>query len=719
MSSIFVVHRKAAVGLAAALGAIVSSSALANPIPDNDMAEVRPQNASNHEAEKAQPTTMPWCGGPVPSDEWATGRIKRAIFSRDDYELWSAAAEHMCGHKTEPTWIKQATYLVQTWMNARQGTQAEAEKEIKDKIASVKFEHSPAGQQRAADKQFEFSSDDVAPTKADELVDTVKPIDKLSWCDATTIDKSDLWDHSRIKRTVDQPYGIDGTIEGAAHLCQRASDPTWKAYAAKVVQKWMNWTYMSQAEAEKSIRARVQARFTQQRDELCKALEVSPEIGGSERAFAAARRDLFACEDKHSTLWQDHRAAPIGVGYYIDAETAPDELMRAYWLLGYVIEPFDKKLPATKADDNRPLLYYAIAQTDMAKLDYAAIDKMLSAPPYNEYARTIVMETLARLKAEQKYYERALDQMTKGDEEYTAILRTAPKKAFEQWDKMSGAWKAEIERSNAFEHLFSSPSHKALKGCAANLIKDGEKLIKSYKSNVYKDLVDKISADPVGNLLLGRIALCFAVDDVWGGSGALRDLVTKGRAMRGPRSLAYYAVVEAVAKASKDRPRLLLNLSNFYMSPTILNGGFEPPGKDLDFTGSAPREWEKSDLKGVVASTKKVDDGVLVVFKTVKLKLGDSDCVDDTSHPLKIDGNGRIEYYRNCKPNGKIITVDITPNSIVISPLLAANIKPGVFVQFVDSSPHNAKSGHPFGVIVYTKTSPDAKKIDTFFGFAL
>src|SRR5258706_10269841 len=196
----------------------------------------------------------------------------------------------------------------------------------------------------------------------------------------------------------------------------------------------------------------------------------------------------------------------------------------------------------------------------------------------------------------------------------------------------------------AIFHYCTMPSRKALKGCSVELTKDGAKLIKSFKTNVYKDLVDKISADPVANLLLGRLAVCYAADKVWGASGALRDLVTKGRNLRGPRSLAYYAIVDAIADAKKDRPRLLLDLSNFFANGSILSGGFEPPGHDLDFSGSAPREWEKSNNKGVVASTKKVDDGLQIIFKKVTLKFPDYSCVDDTHHPLKINSDGRIEY---------------------------------------------------------------------------
>jgi hypothetical protein len=703
------------------LSVALCATAHANPIPENDISVIRPQNTSRHQAEQAQPTKLPWCtGGKLPAEHWESGRIHRAIDSHEAYEMWADAAERLCEHKEDPTWVRQATALVQVWMNGRENSQAEAEKEIADKIASLKVDRSPAGQEREQQKQFEFSADELGGMKPNDGVDAAKVTGTPAWCDVVKLDKSDYWDHHRISRTVDNRDGINGTIEGAAHLCQRGTDETWKAYTTKVLQKWMNWTHESQPDAEKSLRARVQsAKFAAERTALCKDLEVSPEVGGEERTFAVARRDFFGCEDTHDVVWQQQsRVNPTGVGFYIDAVANPDELMRAYWLLGYLGEPFDKELPAKDADANRPLLYYAIAQHDLAHLDYAAIDKMLSAAPYNDYARIVALETFAMLKAEQKVYDKALEKMTKGDDDYTAILRTAPKHAFDEWDKQYSQWKPEIERSNAFEKLLSKPSRKALKGCSTELVKDGEKIIKSFKSTDYKELVDKISADPVANLLLSRIAVCFAADQVWGGSGALRDLVTKGRSMRGPRTLAYYAVVDAIATAQKDRPRLLLDLANFHGTPTILSGGFEMPGKDLDFNGSAPREWEKSDQKGVVASTKKLDDGIQIVFKTVKLTWPDEVCTDDTRHPLRITDEGRVEYYQNCKATGKTSSQDITPNSIVISPLLAANVKPGVFLQFVEGG-GKSKSGNPFAIVVWTKKASSDKKIASFFGFGL
>ena len=119
-----------------------------------------------------------------------------------------------------------------------------------------------------------------------------------------------------------------------------------------------------------------------------------------------------------------------------------------------------------------------------------------------------------------------------------------------------------------------------------------------------------------------------------------------------------------------------------------------------------------------MASTKKVEDGLQIIFKKVTLKFADYACTDDTRHPLRIGSDGRIEYYRNCKALGTFSTQDETPHSVVISPLLDAGVKPGIFLQYVDIQTH-AKNGDPFGVVVFTKKTAEDKKIGSFFGFAL
>jgi hypothetical protein len=701
--------------LCAAVCGVATSPAYAEPTSFTDGEIIRVEVTGQND--KATITTMPWCPpGKYTLDSWDKQRLRRTVSGMEDYENWAEAALHFCEHKEDPTWHKQATGIVQLWMNSSSKTQEEAEASIIKKIEKMRIEKENEGKPVSDETRLAFTTSMLVEIPPDDGVDRAKITDKPAWCDqAGKFSGNDIWDAGHIHRT----FASGGTLDAALHVCERPTDATWKTFAGMVLQHWMNRTHLSQADAEKSLRARIQfAKFAADRKALCKALEISPEVGGQEKTYAEARSEFFGCGNRELTLWQDRsQGNPTAVGFFLDGDTQPDELMRAYWLMGFV-SGNTSRIPSTDESDNRSMLYYAIAQTDFARLDTSAIDKMLSAAPYNDYARIVAIETLGVLKGEQKAYEKAFDKMTKGDADYTAILRTAPKQAFADWDKMTAQWKPEIERSNAFEKLLSQPSRKALKGCSVELSKDGEKLVKSFKTKVYKDLVDKLSADPVANLLLSRIAVCFAADNVWGASGALRDLVSHGRGLRGPRSLAYYAVVDAIVEAKKDRPRLLLGLSNFFQGGSALNGGFQMPGSDLDFNGSAPREDEKSGNQGVVGSTKKVEDGLQIVFKKVTLKWPDYDCVDDTRHPLKINSDGKIEYYQDCKATGTVSTQDMTPNPIVISPLLAAGVKPGAFVRFVEVST-KAKNGNPFAVVAFTRNKSDDKKINSFFGFGL
>jgi hypothetical protein len=689
----------------------VARVAAADPLTKDRLVVVEPEGQND----RANLTKMSWCDGPLPADKWDVERMRRAVVaSSEAYDEWADVAERMCEWKNDPLWIKQAGYVIQGWMNARNVTQEDAEAQLKKKIAKLKIERANEGKPPTDEQKFAFADHQMKPITPVAGADTAKVTGKPAWCDKAVIDEK--WDAGRISRTYTAQYGIDGLIDGAIHICQR-TDPTWIATAGFILQQWMNWSKLPQADAEKSLRARIQkTKWEADKTALCKALEVSPEVSGDAKAYADAKRRLFGCGDK-LPLWLERGDTSDDVGFYIDVADKPEsELLRLYWIFSTTETPWrDHELPSKDAGDNRPLLYYAIAQWDYAHIDTAALDKELAGAPYNDYARTVATETLGYLKAERKAYEAAVDKMTKGDADYADILREAPKKAFAEWDKVTSPWKAELARSNAFERLLSNPSRKVLKGCATDLQKDAEKLIKSYKSTDYNDLRQKIAGDPIASLLLSRLAVCDAADKVVGQSGALKDLLSRGRDLRGPRSMAYYAIVDAIADATKDRPRLLLANTNFYQKAGGLIRIYE---RELDFTGAAPTDPDKAEDKGVIKAVTKVADGLQIVFKTEKLSWPDYACTDIVSHPMKIESDGTIRYYQNCKALGTTSYQDITPHPIVVAASLGAGLAPGAFVVFVTTS-GKAKNGDDLAIVVYAKKSMKDKKLASFFGFGL
>lgn len=690
----------------------------AQPFEPDDIEKVKPSGTNDRAVIKGK---LPWCTGEFLGETgWNHGRMRRTINSVNGRGIGynTVGAIQLCELPDEPTWQAAGRELLQAWINECGCSQSEAEAQIVKAIAKWKKDKDNEGKEPSDEEKFAFVEDAFNVEKPEPGVEEIKP-GPMAWCDGVSVPGNDRWDMRRISRTVGSKYGIEGTIDGAFHLCWRKDDPTWQQEGAYVLQKWMNWTRQSKADAEKSLKARVQIEtFKKQRDELCKELELSPEVSGSEKVFGESLRTFFACSTRdNQTLWQEMTYLE-NVGFYIDPlGDPPNEVVRLVYLYMTIDNPFtrDTPLPTKDPMDNASLLEFAVAQRDLQQLDQAALDKMLSAPPYNDYARVVANELVSRMKGMGKVYEAAIEKVTKGDADYAEILKKAPKKGYDEWDKVSKQWRAEIERSNAFEAKLGQPSRKVLKGCTAELRGDVGKVIKGYKSKDYKTIIGKASTDPIANLLMSRLAVCSAFEKVTGLPGVLADLVQKGRDLRGPRSMAYYAVVDALAEALKDRPKMIFSLSNFtWRSPSLhsLYSG------EFDFSGSIPYDPEDTGAKGVVASAGKVGEGVEIKFKHTSYTYPEANCVDDKFHPLKIESNGTISYAQLCKYTGKTITVNTTPRPIIVAPELATNVKPGAYAVGQEYG-GRGKNGTFFGTVHYTKGSPSSKTIDTFYGFDL
>lgn len=681
------------------------------PFEPDDIEDVKPRGTLDRAVLKGK---APWCEGPFLGETgWDRGRLRRTVTGGTQFTV---AAIQLCELPDDPTWQNAARILLQKWINECGCTQAEAEAQIIKSIAKWKKEKDNEGKEPTDEEKFAFGEDDFNVIRPEPGVEEVKP-GPLAWCEGVNV--SDRWDARRIRRSVDGQYGIEGTIDGAAHLCWRKDDPTWQQEAAYVLQKWMNWTRQSKADAERSLKARVLTdKFAAERAALCKALELSPEVSGSEKAFGDAQLAFFACTTRNNqTMWQEN-AWVENVGFYLDPlGDPPNEVIRLVYLFNTLDNPWqdlNQMLPTRDTMRNASMLEFAVVQRDLQQFDQAALDKFLSAEPYNDYARVIANEMVSRVRATQKVYEAAVEKMSKGDPDYTEILKDAPKKGYAEWDKVSAQWKAEIARSNAFEVKLGQPSRKVLKGCTAELRGDVGKVIKGYKLNDYKAVIGKASVDPIANLLMSRLAVCTAFEKVVGLPGVLADLSRKGRDLRGPRSMAYYAVVDALAETLKDRPKLLFSLSNFQWRAPSLTSLYS----EFSFSGSIPYNPEDTSAKGTVASVVKQPEGLEIKFKHSAYTYPEANCVDDKYHPLKIESNGTISYAQLCKYTGKTIKVDTTPRPIIVAPEMATNVKPGVYVVGQEYG-DRGKSGTFMGTVHFTKKSPGDKKIDTFYGFDL
>lgn len=689
-----------------------ASASEAQPLSDDEYFVVKAEGMNDAAVHK--PGRIPWCpaGAWKGPEVWDKGRLGRSINGRGYYSPGSGeinGVEQLCQWADDPTWQRQATYIVQLVMNSEKVSQDEAVERIKKYIAANQAAKAKEGREPTDEERFEFHASHMTEEKPASGVEAAKIGAVIPWCDGIKI--TDRWEPGRIGRTINSKYGISGTIEGALHLCQRPKDASWRKQAEYTLQKWMNWTKQSQADAVASFKARIQIdKFKADHDATCKSLEVGPEIGGETKAYSVAHRKFFGCNEHSEELWRASGGWDDGaLTFYFDADDSLEsELIRLTWLYQQVGDPGDKQLPSKDASDNRVLLDYAVASVDFASIDGKAIDKVLAKAPFNTtFAKVVTNETVATLKWRKKYYDDAVEKLIKtGGDEYADILREAPKQGYAEWKKVTAPWKGELDASRAFEKKLSNPSRKVLAGCSGALMPGAQKLIKGYKKGEYNEVVNQIASDPIASLLLSRLAICLAYEKVYGGSGALKDLVQKGRDLRGPRSMAYYAVVDAVVAALKDRPKLLLNLSNYYYRTNNLVSIY---AQEFNFSGGMPYDPEKSYEKGYVKEVKKSGDGLEVVFKTDKLRYPEYNC-RDTRKPIRITNDGRIEYEQHCVPTGKMLTQDNTPRPIKVHPLLAAEVKPGAYI---------VAHGSDGASVVYVKKKADDKKIQTFFGFSL
>ncbi len=686
--------------------------AQADALTTDELYVVKPQGTAETAVHK--PGRIPWCEGTFRGETWDYRRILRSINGYADWQPdtgWERGLEQMCQFADDPMWQRQATYVVQAAMNSdTDKTQDEVVARIKRLIAASQKERANAGKEPTDEDRFAFDASHLAAVAPDRGVDTAKISGAVPWCDGVKV--SEKWDAGRIARNSEGRDGVsrDGIVESALHLCQRPNDPTWKQKAGTLLQAWMNWTKQSQGDAIASIKVRIQLdKVTAERASLCKQLVPGGELAGAGKAYAIAKQKFFGCyDDRYGETWQGNlHFQGDETGYYVDGSDAVEsEIARIYWLFSATSTP-RTDLPANSAADNKQLLAYAAVAADMANLDEAAAAAELSRAPFanSDLARVVVNESLAVLRWRKKLFDAAIDKLASSDAAYAAILRDAPKQASASWSKLTAPWKAELDKAFAFEKKLAQSSRSAVAGCSKDFAGVVEKLFKSYKSTDYTTLMTKIGDDPIASILLSRIALCHGIDKL-PNAGVLQDLATKSRPIRGRRSFGYYAIVDKLAEVKKDRPRLLLELANFY-NPNSGGASDREANDDIALAGGVPLDPNAVESRGVVGKVTKSAGGIRVEFKKVSRMEAQVEC-KETNRISHIDGNGNIIWRRNCWQTGKMVKVDLTPAPQDVPAVFAAGIKPGVFAAIDDD-----------GAVPYVKASADAKAITTFLGYAL
>jgi hypothetical protein len=507
----------------------------------------------------------------------------------------------------------------------------------------------------------------------------------------------------------------DGSIRGWGGLyfaakvaCKKPDDKEVQRFAGYVVQGYANATNASPEAALKNFTFRInEEKVKASKAALCSKLFIDDEDIGSKRMFGKARLSFFGCPKQpghaESEPQWDSTEGLYGfepMQYYLDTTSQPEsELMRLSYLLDSVHTP----------EDTHPYKYsraaeYAWLQHDMRSFDPAKALKELNEEPLNgnEYAALIVSESISVIKNRMAQYE-AFVKKTAKDDDWKNILYVVPLKAAKDWESMAAKYKEAFDNSKAFEDKLFQPSLKAAKGCSPKLRADFTAFLKTIKVPA-AEFENTVTNHPIGNLLLERIAACEAVDGNSSYSKALNQLQQKGRASRGPRLAAYYASLEAMGEVLKDRPKFPLDPKSLW-APRNAND-MQVRASEADKSNAG---YYGASEGSVVKSVSKTAKGTKITFVTERYQYMSQSC-SATNRIKKIDSNGNLEYYVNCRDTGMKWDEKRVPD-VVVPNERAGNITPGKWVDYASTT----DDGTP--VRVYSDKSKS--KLVNWYGFAL
>jgi hypothetical protein len=572
------------------------------------------------------------------------------------------------------------------------------------------------------DREFKELAEGVPVQTAEAGLDTIA-VQAPPWCKGKPEDVTNV-SASGMRRTFESATRYSNYwgayFDVARQTCRYPKIPAVQQTVQAVLQRWVNLTGLSRADAVETFTIRLDKdKFDADKKALCDQLTVSDEIEGGEKFFMKTRRALF-CRDY--PLWAEYSLAgtdlPDELVGALDAATTAgaeiDELVRLALVL-------NKSTLVHREQDSyfeNALLAYIVDQ-----FDYRAFspDKALAAidvAPYkgNSYARAMIKESVARARMQIKALDALIAKKAK-DDGWKELLVTAPARGAAAFLKAADPWKAELVRSHQFEEKFWGPSRKALKGCWKELRADFMKVFKTLKFESPDEIKGTLS-DPIASLLLSRLAVCAAVDTERFYAAWLLALSADLPLIRGPRTAAQFEAAAALGAILEDRTKFPVKHNDVrtYSRNALYDAGLGANNDNkINMAGDDPMGFVGDNNTAVVKSIKKSGDRVDIEFVRESHKVAEETCVE-TNKFAGWDTAGRPYYRMKCKPTGKMLTIDTTPDPIFMPAEWATGIKKGALVDF-DAARGRGQARMGLPKAVWTEKSK--KKLVNWYGLAL
>ncbi len=532
-------------------------------------------------------------------------------------------------------------------------------------------------------------------------------------------------------------HGEDRLFRLARGVCSEPDDPLAQRIATEVLQLWINETGMPARDAVESLALRVDKdRFQAERTALCDAIKPKGDDTYKEHnALAAARFQLLGCR-RDDPLWMQPEDVEH-LGPFIDrGSVARDDLVHLAWVLHRQAKELEEGV-----DD--ALVGYAVDQFDFHAVSADAAIHQLDAAPYrgSRYARVMVLESLGRAQLLTAKIE-ALVARRASDPEWKEMLITAPDRGSAAWKAAAERDKAALARSDEFDRKLREGGDTH--GCQAALRADFMAMWKTLKHEDLPTLEAALSDHPLGGLLAKRFARCLMVDGDpsarFVGAVLLEEVTSKVRVIPGPRTAAYYAVLDAKA-GHRERDRD----DEEGESRSSRRSGRAP--RPLGFTDSRAgvisrltdvfqfedrdREANTGDfVEGAIKSVGKGKAGVHVVFVKKKQLSRDQICRETNKIDSQDPKTGKITYRQVCHYTAAKL-VEVGPDPVDVPVALAGGLRPGGYARFsgipVDGALHLGSSAPKLPLEVYRQVQkgkdpyePDTgKHLVALYGFVL
>ncbi len=510
-----------------------------------------------------------------------------------------------------------------------------------------------------------------------------------------------------IARSIENMGSAGEVIKAAGFTCTYAKEPVVQKAVALSLQNWINWTGLTVAEAQESLRLRMdETRFAADQEKLCKTFEVSDEEQGEARIFKELLNDFFGrCSDP--ARWLDGRLDKTGDAlYFIDQSNTPvDPIVRVALVADatkFAVEGTD--------DPKQALQALTLFGVDFRDLDLAKAKAKANEAPYkgNTYARAVILETVAYARVGMAAVNAAAKKLS-ADASWKSLFDAAVAGAA-AYERDATKYADALATSNAYEKTFWGPSKKANKGCYEKLVKDFSAVMKPLKRSNPKELEISLS-QPIPALLFRRLAACATLDMTGEFASKLRTQAVNLRASRGPRHAAYYATLDALSEVLADRAKFPVTAKSFWFSPTDL---LMATADRLDTEMKEDQMGYLMEGAGQVKSVKKAGGKTTIAWVTSKRQVMTFRCTS-TNRIQRIDSSGNVIYQENCREAG-MVWEDTTPEGVTMNDAFVSGVAAGTYVDFVAGRGNDpSRPGMP----AYVYKDKSKKELINFYGIKL